>query len=87
MTADGKVNDLDRIMYLRNYLSQLQRTISEGTPVRGYFLWSLMDNFEWIHGYRERYGVYHVDFDTLVRTPKLSAAFYRNVIARNAIGA
>jgi beta-glucosidase len=87
LTADGKVYDLDRIMYLRNYLSQLQRTISEGAPVRGYFLWSLMDNFEWIHGYRERYGLYHVDFDTLVRTPKLSAAFYRNVIARNAIGA
>ena len=87
LTADGKVYDLDRIMYLRNYLTQLQRTISEGAPVRGYFLWSLMDNFEWIHGYRERYGVYHVDFDTLDRTPKLSAAFYRNVIAQNAIGA
>jgi beta-glucosidase len=87
LTADGKVNDLDRIMYLRNYLSQLQRATAEGVPVRGYFLWSLMDNFEWIHGYRERYGVYHVDFDTLVRTPKLSAAFYRNVIAQNAIGA
>jgi beta-glucosidase len=87
LTADGKVNDLDRIMYLRNYLSQLQRATSEGVPVRGYFLWSLMDNFEWIHGYRERFGVYHVDFDTLVRTPKLSAAFYRNVATRNAIGA
>jgi beta-glucosidase len=84
--ADGKVNDLDRIMYLRNYLSQLQRATSEGVPVRGYFLWSLMDNFEWIHGYRERFGVYYVDFDTLVRTPKLSAAFYRNVATRNAIG-
>ena len=87
LTPDGKVYDLDRIMYLRNYLTQLQRTISDGAPVRGYFLWSLMDNFEWIHGYRERFGVYHVDFDTLVRTPKLSAAFYRNVIAQNAIGA
>ncbi|HEX3859885.1 MAG TPA: family 1 glycosylhydrolase, partial [Pseudolabrys sp.] len=87
LTADGKVNDLDRIMYLRNYLSQLQRATSEGVPVRGYFLWSLMDNFEWIRGYRERFGVYHVDFDTLVRTPKLSAAFYRNVATRNAIGA
>jgi beta-glucosidase len=87
LTADGKVYDLDRIMYLRNYLTQLQRATSEGVPVRGYFLWSLMDNFEWIHGYRERFGVYHVDFDTLVRTPKLSAEFYRNVIAQNAIGA
>jgi beta-glucosidase len=87
LSADGKVYDLDRIMYLRNYLTQLQRATSEGVPVRGYFLWSLMDNFEWIHGYRERFGLYHVDFDTLVRTPKLSAAFYRNVIAQNAIGA
>jgi len=87
LSADGKVYDLDRIMYLRNYLTQLQRATSEGVPVRGYFLWSLMDNFEWIHGYRERFGVYHVDFDTLVRTPKLSAEFYRNVIAQNAIGA
>jgi beta-glucosidase len=87
LTPDGKVYDLDRIMYLRNYLTQLQRTISDGAPVRGCFLWSLMDNFEWIHGCRERYGVYHVDFDTLVRTPNLSAAFYRNVIAQDAIGA
>jgi beta-glucosidase len=87
LSADGKVYDLDRIMYLRNYLTQLQRATSEDVPVRGYFLWSLMDNFEWIHGYRERFGVYHVDFDTLVRTPKLSAEFYRNVIAQNAIGA
>ena len=87
LSADGKVYDLDRIMYLRNYLTQLQRTTSEGVPVQGYFLWSLMDNFEWIHGYRERFGLYHVDFDTLVRTPKLSAEFYRNVIAQNAIGA
>ena len=60
---DGKVYDLDRIMYLRNYLRQLQRATSEGVPVRGYFLWSLMDNFEWIFGYEKRFGVYHVDFE------------------------
>jgi beta-glucosidase len=74
-------------MYLRNYLSQLQRATSDGVPVRGYFLWSLMDNFEWIYGFEERFGLYRVDFDTLRRTPKLSASFYRDVIARNAIGA
>ena len=51
MTADGNIYDLDRIMYLRNYLTQLQRATSEGVPVHGYFLWSLMDNFEWIYGY------------------------------------
>jgi beta-glucosidase len=84
--ADGQIYDLDRIMYLRNYLRQLQRATSEGVPVRGYFLWSLMDNFEWIFGYEKRFGLYHVDFATQRRTPKLSAAFYRDVVARNAIG-
>ena len=84
---DGKVYDLDRIMYLRNYLMQLQRATTDGVPVRGYFLWSLMDNFEWIFGFEQRFGLYHVDFDTLVRTPKLSVQFYRDVVARNGIGA
>jgi beta-glucosidase len=87
LSADGKVYDLDRIMYLRNYLVQLQRATSEGVPVRGYFLWSLMDNFEWIFGFEQRFGLYRVDFETQVRTPKLSVSFYRNVVARNAVGA
>ena len=87
VAADGHIYDLDRIMYLRNYLAQLQRATSEGVPVRGYFLWSLMDNFEWIYGFEKRFGLYRVDFATQRRTPKLSASFYRDVIARNAIGA
>jgi beta-glucosidase len=87
LSADGKVYDLDRIMFLRNYLTQLQRATSEGVPVRGYFLWSLMDNFEWIFGFEKRFGLYHVDFDTQARVAKLSASFYRDVVARNAIGA
>jgi beta-glucosidase len=87
LTADGQVYDLDRVMFLRNYLTQLQRATSEGVPVRGYFLWSLMDNFEWIFGFEQRFGLYHVDFETQARVPKLSAAFYRDVVARNAIGA
>jgi beta-glucosidase len=86
LAADGQVYDLDRIMFLRNYLTQLQRAIAEGVPVRGYFLWSLMDNFEWIFGYEKRFGLYRVDFETQARVPKLSAAFYRDVVARNAIG-
>ena len=85
--ADGKIYDLDRIMFLRNYLQALQRAVAEGVPVRGYFLWSLMDNFEWIFGFEQRFGVYHVDFKTQARTPKLSASFYRDVVAKNAIGA
>jgi beta-glucosidase len=87
VAANGEVYDLDRIMYLRNYLTQLQRATAEGVPVRGYFLWSLMDNFEWIFGFEKRFGLYRVDFDTLARTPKLSVKFYRDVVGNNAIGA
>ncbi|UGX92784.1 beta-glucosidase [Bradyrhizobium barranii subsp. barranii] len=86
ISADGQVYDLDRIMFLRNYLTQMQRAIAEGVPIRGYFLWSLMDNFEWIYGYGKRFGLYRVDFETQARVPKLSAAFYRDVVMRNAIG-
>ena len=85
VNADGKVYDVDRIMYLRNYLAQLNRATSEGVPVQGYFLWSLMDNFEWGDGYGKRFGLYHVDFQTQRRTPKLSASFYREVIQKNAV--
>ena len=81
----GAINDLDRVMYLRNYLTQLQRATSEGVPVRGYFLWSLLDNFEWADGYATRFGLIHVDYETQKRTPKLSASFFREVIARNAL--
>ena len=82
---DGRVYDTDRVMYLRNYLTQLQRGVSEGVPVRGYFLWSLMDNFEWADGYTNRFGLHYVDYATQKRTPKLSADFYREVIARNMV--
>ena len=83
--VDGRVYDTDRVMFLRNYLTQLQRAVAEGVPVKGYFLWSLMDNFEWADGYSNRFGLHYVDYATQQRTPKLSAAFYREVIARNAV--
>ena len=83
--ADGSIADLDRIMYLRNYLTQLQRATADGVPVAGYFQWSLIDNFEWSDGFEKRFGLVHVDFDTQKRTPKLSAEFYRQVIAANAL--
>jgi beta-glucosidase len=83
--ASGAINDLDRIMYLRNYLTHLQRATAEGVPVHGYFLWSLLDNFEWADGYATRFGLVHVDYATQKRTPKLSASFYREVIAKNAV--
>ena len=82
--ADGAVYDVDRVMYLRNCLMHLQRAASENVPIRGYFLWSLLDNFEWADGYSTRFGIVHVDYATQKRTPKLSASFYREVIARNA---
>jgi beta-glucosidase len=83
--ADGTVYDSDRVMFLRNYLTMLQRATAEGVPIRGYFLWSLFDNFEWTDGYETRFGVVHVDYATLKRTPKLSAAYYSEVIRRNAV--
>jgi beta-glucosidase len=82
---DGKVYDLDRVMYLRAYLAQLRRATAQGVPVRGYFVWSLLDNFEWTEGYAIRFGLHYVDYKTLKRTPKLSASFYKKVIARNAL--
>ena len=81
----GAIHDLDRVMYLRACLMHLQRATRDGVPVRGYFLWSLLDNFEWADGYATRFGIVHVDHATQKRTPKLSAAFYREVIARNAL--
>jgi beta-glucosidase len=72
-------------MYLRNYLTQLQRATADGVPVKGYFLWSLLDNYEWADGYDKRFGITYVDFKTQKRIPKLSAEFYHNVIARNAV--
>ena len=85
LTAEGKVLDTDRVMYLRNYITQLQRAVSDGIPVKGYFLWSLLDNYEWADGYEKRFGIHYVDFATQKRTPKLSAELYREIIARNAI--
>ena len=85
LTPDGHVYDSDRVMYLRNYLTQLHRAVSEGVPVRGYFLWSLLDNYEWADGYAYRFGIHYVDFKTQKRTPKLSAHFYHEVIARNGL--
>jgi beta-glucosidase len=79
----GRVDDADRVMYLRNYIGQFRRAIQDGYPLDGYFLWSLMDNFEWADGYGKRFGIHYVDFVTQKRVPKLSAQWYKEVIARN----
>ena len=85
VSADGHVYDADRVMFLRANLAQLQRATSEGAPVRGYFLWSAMDNFEWNDGFGTRFGIVYVDFDTQERIPKLSAEWFREAAARNAV--
>lgn len=85
LARDGVDYDTDRIMFLRENLTQLQRATAEGVPVRGYFHWSLLDNFEWFSGFGPRFGLYHVDYATLKRTPKLSASFYREVIHHNMV--
>ena len=82
---DGQVHDERRIAYLREHLIRAQRAIQGGVPLRGYFLWSLLDNFEWAHGYTKRFGIVHVDYATQTRTLKDSAHWYRQVIAANAV--
>lgn len=85
IAPDGGVYDTDRVMFLRNYLMHLQRAVAEGVPVKGYFLWSLLDNYEWADGYEKRFGITYVDFKTQKRTLKLSGKFYKNLIATNVL--
>ncbi|BCB80179.1 GH1 family beta-glucosidase [Phytohabitans flavus] len=83
--ADGQVADANRIAYLDGHLRAVHTAIERGVDVRGYLVWSLMDNFEWAEGYRKRFGIIHVDYQTQRRTPKDSALWYRDVIARNGL--
>jgi len=83
--ADGLVEDRERIHYLRMHLIELHKLIEEGLNIQGYFVWSLMDNFEWTSGYNPRFGLVRIDYSTLKRIPKLSAQWYRNVIIQNAV--
>ena len=82
-SLDGKVHDPQRIDFMQRYLRELARARNDGAQVRGYFAWSLMDNFEWAEGYRQRFGLVHVDFATQRRTPKDSFYWYREVIRNN----
>lgn len=79
------VEDYTRVHYIREYLKGLQRATAEKIPVKGYFVWSLMDNFEWAGGYQYRFGIIHVNYETFKRTPKESAKYYSRVIANNGI--
>ena len=82
----GFVQDDDRIDYLRSHLRAVHGAIASGVPVQGYFAWSLLDNFEWAHGYAKRFGIVRVDLDTLVRTPKASAHWYSEVVRTGVVG-
>jgi beta-glucosidase len=83
--AGGRVHDPRRISYLRDHLTVLHEAIESGIDVRGYFLWTLLDNFEWAHGYSKRFGIIHVDYPTQRRVLKDSAHWYREVIRANGV--
>lgn len=85
LTAQGEVLDLDRILYLRQYLKAAHRCVSEGYPLQGYFLWSFLDNFEWAWGYDRRFGITYVDYATQQRIPKASFHWYAECIRRNRV--
>ena len=81
VVTDGHVADAARIDYMRGHLEALARAREAGVDIRGFFYWSLLDNYEWDSGYDKRFGLVHVDYATQVRTPKDSALWYRDTIA------
>jgi beta-glucosidase len=85
ISPEAKVADPDRIAYVSSHLAALHAAIESGADVRGYYLWSFMDNFEWAWGYSKRFGIVHVDYDSQVRTPKDSARWYGDVIRANGL--
>ncbi|MCD6518838.1 MAG: beta-glucosidase [Anaerolineae bacterium] len=85
LTPDGQVHDSKRVAYLRAHFAAAHQAITQGAPLKGYFVWSLMDNFEWAFGYSRRFGIVYVDYSSLKRYPKDSAKFYASVIAQNAV--
>ena len=82
---DGRVNDTKRIAFLTEHFAAAHRALQNGVPLAGYFVWSFMDNMEWSYGYQQRFGLVHVDFETLERIPKESAYWFSRVIAQNSM--
>ena len=81
----GEVHDLERIKFLHQHLEACARAVRDGVNLAGYYVWSLLDNFEWAYGYQKRFGIVYVDFPSGRRTPKASAAFYSRVARENAV--
>ena len=86
VSPDGAIHDGDRVEYLSSYLAELERATNDGVDIRGYFLWSFMDNFEWAEGYRPRFGIVYTDYETMRRIPKDSAYWYRDFIKKHQQG-
>lgn len=84
-SLDEKENDQGRIHYLAAHLEEVSKCLENGIPIKGYFAWSLLDNFEWGHGYSKRFGLVYVDFETLKRQPKASARWYSKLIQNGKI--
>jgi beta-glucosidase len=85
VNPDGEVDDAERVSYLHSHLEAAARAIKDGANLAGYFVWSLLDNFEWAWGYQKRFGIVFVDFGTQRRIPKASARFYSDVARANAL--
>jgi beta-glucosidase len=85
VNASGEVMDLDRVLYLRQYLHSVHRAATEDYPIQGYFVWSLMDNFEWAWGYERRFGITYLDYTTQQRIPKASYHWYAECIRQNRV--
>jgi beta-glucosidase len=83
---DGAVHDADRTEYLAGHLAGCARALAEGVPLRGYFVWSLLDNFEWSHGYTKRFGIVHVDYATQERRIKDSGRWYADFVRAHGRG-
>jgi beta-glucosidase len=83
VVKDGKVQDDDRIAFLRDHIAAAYRTIKDGVRLNGYFVWTIIDNFEWAEGYSKRFGLVHTNYQSLKRTPKKSFYWYKQVIANN----
>jgi beta-glucosidase len=84
-SSSGEIADDNRIAYLDGHLRACHDALLQGVDLRGYFVWSLMDNYEWAEGYAKRFGIVHVDYTTQQRTPKNSAKWYAGVIGRNGL--
>lgn len=82
LTFSEGIHDAMRVNYYRSYLMELKVAIDEGANVTGYFVWSLLDNFEWLSGYTSRFGIVYVDYKDLTRHPKLSAYWFKELLKR-----